>query len=140
MKDGRLRIAANVPLSVRERLLALYKPRFTNILARSITWAYGVPADFAFDASNQVVTLEGFHRAPHHEAFVARIGTADRQHDGLKPLHLTYSLDHGIEPAQAGDMRIDQIEWIPHISFTAKLEAFPLWQMSRIGMGSGKAA
>jgi hypothetical protein len=140
MSHDKYRIAANVPLSVRSMLLDLYKPRFTQVLARSITWAYDVPADFAFDRSNQEVTIDAIHHGDQHEAFIARLGTADRQHDGLKSLHLTLSIAHGIKPVQAGDIRIDRLEWIPHIRFTSKLEAFPLWDMARIGKGTRKAA
>jgi hypothetical protein len=96
----------------------MHKPRFVNVHASTITWAYGVESAYPFDSAVQDCVLTGIHRGDHAEAFVLRLG--GEQFNGNRRLFLALSTDAGVPPLEAGRIDAERIEPIDPIYFAAQ--------------------
>ena len=123
------RIGAKVPADVRARLIEAYPPRFPDVFCDSITWAYRVEEDYSFSTEVQECIVIGHHRAETHDALQLLLSNRPYRPDG-KLLHITMSTAPGVQRAQTGDFRPEEVILIPQdqrIAFPVRLERFPLW-------------
>jgi hypothetical protein len=102
-------IRADIPEVVRKKILAIYKPKFPNVYANGITYAYKSPADYSFPQGLLDVEVVGHHMIEgRHEALVVKVGPMGlaQRPDG-KLFHITLSCADGVPPAEAGDINRD---------------------------------
>lgn len=142
MSKNRYRVAINIPARTRDDILRRWPPLFQNKLAKSITWAYNVPADFSFDRTPGTVEVYGIHRGLRTDAVLVRFGGEEFQAIEPTYLHLTLSTAPGVQPVEAGrEIQSDYVIRFPQpLTFTGTLEMFPLWDMARIGEGKKRRA
>ena len=154
MKHDRYRVGIDVPGDIRRLLLESYPPQLPNVRARTITWAYDVPADYRFDQSRHRVQVLGLYRSPGVEAFKVRFNRMSRgskswpfQADQQSLLHITVAIADGVAAADARaelqaalqdrkrleDVYLPGTHYVP--SWYGRLQMFPLWDTSRIGTG-----
>lgn len=103
-------------ISPKQRLLVLEKftPRYTNVYAFHLTWAYRVTPEFEFPRGEIALVLDGYHCGDGADAATGYL------HDGntlfterVRPdgglVHVTLSASDGTEPRAAGNIRLKDI-------------------------------
>lgn len=142
MSQHYYRVAMNIPTDLRAKLLRKFWPTLPTILARSISWAYRVPASFAYPDHLQDVEVYGIHRSPRTEALLCRVGDAYFQPLApTRPLHLTLCTAEGVPPVEAGGMDIAEAELFARpLWFKGRLEMFALRPLASIGQERRLAA
>jgi hypothetical protein len=130
MSKDRWRVSADVPHDTRGRLLRMFPPKFRKVYALSVTWAYGVAGDFAFNGAMQDCTLYGYHEDEVSQALLASIaGQRTRPLGNGQLLFLTLSVADPMEPARAGAIELDRVTYLDHpVTFGTRLVRHPLWQ------------
>lgn len=114
-----------LPDAERTRLLSLFAPEFSDVIAHHVTREFGLPEGSAVPDGDTGVVLGIASNGTSVQALVVEINGTTRRPDG-KVYHVTWSLDRalGAKPAHSNDVIALGWKPVPRIKFKIEGKLF----------------